>query len=150
MSLNQKLGKCGVFCAQCSSFTGEMTELASKIKVWTVRDYSWLKDSDEDFDFDNFLKGLDWFIDSTCPGCRNVKESWCDVKKCEKIQQGTIDNCLVCEDFASCKFTDYQKNRYSYLFEHRDYIKKEGFEKYLEREEKKAKEGIRIQEIRDY
>ena len=52
MSLNQKLGKCGVYCGQCRSFTGEMTELASKIKDWTVKDYSWLKDADENFDYE--------------------------------------------------------------------------------------------------
>lgn len=72
------------------------------------------------------------------------------MKKCEKIQQNIIDNCLICEEFSNCPNTDYQRNRYSYLFKHIDFIKKEGFEKFLKEEEKKGKEGVQIQEIRDY
>ena len=87
---------------------------------------------------------------STCPGCRESTEGWCEVRKCDKIQQNTIDNCLICDDFANCQHTDYQRNRYSYLFNLIDYIKKEGFDKFLEEEERKTKEGVRIQEIRDY
>ena len=150
MSLNQKLGKCGVYCGQCRAFTAEVADMATKFKEWVVTDYSWLKEVDYSFDYDNFVQGLEWFTNSTCLGCRNSEEIWCEVKKCEKIQQNTIDNCLICQEFANCPSTDYQRNRYSYLFKHIDFISKEGFEKYLEREVKKAKEGVRIQDIRDY
>ncbi|GAG54385.1 unnamed protein product [marine sediment metagenome] len=150
MTLNQKLGRCGVYCGQCRAFSAEMEDLATKFKKWVIQDYSWLKDVEDSFDYDNFIRGLDWFKNSTCPGCRESTESWCDVKKCDKIQQGTIDNCLICDDFANCQHTDYQRNRYSYLFNLIDFIKKEGFDKFLEEEERKAKEGVRIQEIREY
>ena len=70
------------------------------------------------------------------------QESWCEVKKCDKINQNIIDNCLICEEFSNCPNTDYQRNRYSYLFKHIDFIKKKGFEKFLEEEEKKGKEGV--------
>ncbi|NPD90218.1 MAG: DUF3795 domain-containing protein [Asgard group archaeon] len=150
MSFNQKLARCGVYCGQCRGFTEEVTDLAKQFKQWVEQDYSWLKDVEESFDYENFLKGLEWFINSTCPGCRNSSESWCDVKKCEKIQQDIVDNCLVCDEFANCPYTDYQRNRYSYLFDHIKFIEKEGFDKFLEEEEKKAEEGVRIQDIRDY
>ncbi len=150
MSLNYKLGKCGVFCGQCRSFGTEVSDTASQLKKWVLQDYTWLKDVEESFDYENFLKGLDWFMDSTCPGCRESKEGWCDVKKCEKIQNEEVDNCLLCVEFAKCPFTDYQRNRYSYLFKHIEHIDKEGFEKFLEEEERKGEEGIRIQDIRDY
>jgi len=74
----------------------------------------------------------------------------CYFKKCEKIQQDTIDNCLLCDNFKECPYTDYQRNRYSYLFKHIEFIEKEGLDKFLEEEEKKTKEGVRIQDIRDY
>ena len=150
MSLNQKLGHCGVYCGQCRAFTAEVTDIATKFKDWVEQDYSWLKEVEESFDYDNFLKGLDWFTNSTCPGCRNSSESWCEVKKCEKIKQNIIDNCLICDEFAKCPHTDYQRNRYSYLFNHIELIKKEGLDKFLKEEEKKALEGVRIQDIRDY
>ena len=150
MSLNQKLGRCGVYCGQCRAFTGEMADLSTKFKQWVVQDYSWLKDAEDSFDYDNFIQGLEWFTNSMCPGCRNSTEGWCEVKKCEKIKQDTTDNCLICDEFANCPYTEYQRNRYSYLFDHIKFIKKEGMGKFLEEEERKAKEGVRIQEIRDY
>lgn len=150
MSLYQKLARCGIYCGQCRAYTKEVTNIAQKLKQWVEKDFGWLKGVEESFDYDNFLKGLEWFADSTCPGCKNSSESWCDVKKCEKIQQNTIDNCLVCNEFSECIHTDYQRKRYSYLFKHIEFIKKEGLGKFLEEEEKNAEEGVRIQDIRDY
>ena len=150
MSLHQKLARCGIYCGQCRAYTEEVTDIAHQFKQWVEQDYSWLKEVEESFDYDNFMKGLDWFINSTCPGCRNSTESWCDVKKCEKIQQDKIDNCLICDDFKDCTHTEYQRNRYSYLFKHIEFVKKEGFDKFLEEEELKGKEGVRIQDIRNY
>ncbi len=150
MSLNHKLARCGVYCGQCRAFTAEITDLATKFKEWVVKDYSWLKEVDDSFDYDNFIKGLDWFMNSSCSGCRDSTEKWCEVKKCEKIKENTIDNCLICEDFAKCEHTDYQRKRYSYLFDYIEFVKKEGFDKFLEEEERKAEEGVRIQDIRDY
>jgi hypothetical protein len=72
------------------------------------------------------------------------------VKKCDKIEKNLVDNCLVCDEFTKCPHTEYQRNRYSYLLTHLGFIRKNGLEKYLEEEEKKAEDGIRIQEIRDY
>ena len=150
MDANQKLGKCGVYCGQCRAFNAEVSDLAKIMEKWVKQDYSWVKEVEQSFDYDNFLKGLEWFKESTCSGCRQAQESWCDVKKCDKIKKETIDNCLLCNDFMQCPHTEYQRNRYSYLLEHIDTIKEQGLEKYLEGEEKKAEEGIRIQDIRDY
>ena len=150
MSINRKLGRCGIFCGQCRSYTSTLADMASKFKEYVLQDFQWLKETEDTFDYDNFLIGLEWFTSSTCPGCRDSKEIWCDVKKCEKIVNNIIDNCLLCDEFSECPLTDYQRNRYSYLHEHIEFIQKEGFEKYLVREENKAKDGVCIQEIRDY
>ncbi len=150
MSLNHKLARCGIYCGQCRSYTEEVVDIARKFKDWVETDYSWLKEAEESFNYDNFLKGLDWFVNSTCLGCRNATENWCEVKKCEKIQKDIVDNCLACDEFTTCRYTDYQRNRYSYLFKHVEFIKKNGMDEFLQEEEKKAKEGIRIQDIRDY
>jgi hypothetical protein len=119
------------------------------LKDVLVKDYSWLKEEQE-FDYDSFLKGLEWFEDSDCPGCRQQERSWCDVKTCIKIKENTVDNCLLCEEFSRCSHTEYQRNRYSYLLEHIEFIKEHGIEEYLREQEKKAEEGVRIQDIRDY
>lgn len=115
-----------------------------------VQGFTWLKENEDSFDYDNFLKGLDWFMDSTCPGCRGSEETWCVLKKCSKILDDVVYNCLLCEEFSECTFTEYQRNRYSHLFEHIEYITREGFEAFLQREAGKAENSVLIQEIRDY
>jgi hypothetical protein len=135
--------------ANATSFTSEVSDLATMLKDVLVKDYSWLKEEQE-FDYDSFLKGLEWFEESDCPGCRQHEESWCDVKTCIKIKENTVDNCLLCEEFSRCSHTEYQRNRYSYLLEHIEFIKEHGIEEYLREQEKKAEEGVRIQDIRDY
>ena len=75
---------------------------------------------------------------------------WCDVKKCPKIQQDEIDNCLVCDEFDECEYTDYVRNRYSYLFDQRKFIQKKGLDAFLEEQEKISKKGVRLPDIRDY
>lgn len=150
MPLDERLARCGIYCGQCRAYTEEVADIAKQFKEWVEKDYSWLKEIDEGFSYENFIKGLEWFENSTCPGCRNSTEIWCDVKKCDKIKRNEIDNCLICDEFSRCSNTDYQRKRYSYLFKHIEIIKKEGFESFLDEEEKKAREGIRIQEIRDY
>jgi hypothetical protein len=150
MSLKEILGKCGVYCGQCSSYLGEVSDLASQLLNCVSEDYSWLKDN-KAFDFDNFVKGLDYFVHHTdCLGCRNKKEIWCDVMKCPKIQNDKLDNCLICDEFSDCNLNEYQKKRYSYLYNHIKIIKDKGLDKFLEQEQQKSNDGLRLSDIRDY
>ncbi|MBD3172927.1 DUF3795 domain-containing protein [Candidatus Bathyarchaeota archaeon] len=105
MEYNNKLGRCGIYCGQCRAFSSEIAELATQLKKYVVRDFTWLKENEDSFDYDNFLKGLGWFMDSICPGCRGSEETWCDVKKCSKILDDLVYNCLLCEEFSECTFT---------------------------------------------
>ena len=150
MSLNEKLGRCGVYCGQCRSFHSEVPELAANLKVWINQDFSYLKEAEVDFDYDNFLQALEYFSKLERCGCRKQETVWCDVKKCSKIKQNEIDNCLLCEEFADCEHTNYVRNRYSYLFDHIKLIQDIGFEKFLEEQEQKSKNGVRLADIRDY
>lgn len=145
----EKLARCGIFCGQCSAFHGKVADLAKQLYHEIETDYSWAKESSE-FNYNELLKGLAWMKEQRCPGCRQVSESWCDVKNCSKIQNNEIDNCLICEDFLSCSKTEYQRNRYSYLIKDYNSLKKISIKEYLKLQDEKEKKGIRIQDIRDY
>ena len=143
------LGRCGVYCGQCDAFHGVVAELATKLKEKVEEDFSWAQESTE-FNYQETLKGLSWFMKQTCPGCRQIEETWCDVYKCKKIRENQMDNCLLCAEFPSCNFTSYQRKRYSYLLRDFEQIKEIGMEEYLKLQQKRAEDGIRLQDIRDY
>ncbi|TFG15068.1 DUF3795 domain-containing protein [Candidatus Thorarchaeota archaeon] len=150
MSLKENLCRCGIYCGQCWAYRAVIPRTASTLKEMIVKDLSYLRDTDLDFDFDEFVQNLDYFAKmEPCKG-RNEETTWCDVKKCSRIKNDEVDNCLLCELFAECERTEYVRGRYSYLFDHVKIIQEEGLGAYLEGEEKKARDGVRLPDIRDY
>ena len=150
MSLQEKLGRCGVYCGQCRAYHREVPEAASTLRKWILEDYSYMKEEKESFDYENFIKALDYFATLERCGCRGQNVVWCDVKKCPKIKQDEIDNCLICDEFDECEYTDYVRNRYSYLFDHVKIIQEKGLETFLEEQEQRSQDGVRLSAIRDY
>ena len=150
MSLQEKLGRCGVYCGQCRANHREVPEAASTLRKWILEDLSYLKEEKEAFDYENFIKTLDYFASLERCDCRGQTDVWCDVKKCPKIKQDEIDNCLICDEFDECEYTSYVRNRYSYLFDNRDIIQEKGLDAFLQEQEQKAKDGVRLSDIRDY
>ncbi|MBD3192988.1 MAG: DUF3795 domain-containing protein [Candidatus Heimdallarchaeota archaeon] len=145
--------KCGIYCGQCTGLEGKTKTSAKKLKELIEQDFNWIEADKVDvgFDLTNFKTGLDWFINhSQCPGCNKIKEHWCDVQKCPKIKDNTVENCLLCEEFLTCPRTEYQRKRYPFVIDHYYRIKEIGFEKHLKEEQRKAEEGLRIQDIREY
>jgi hypothetical protein len=152
--MDKKLARCGVYCGQCRSFHGDTANLAKQLQNLINTDLSWIEDAwpkaQNPLNYTEFMRGLAWMTEQQCPGCRNVDESWCDVKKCDKIQKDSIDNCLVCEEMPECKFTEYQRSRYSYLLRDWESVQETGIDSYCKEQEKREEQGIRIQDIRDW
>ncbi len=148
LSLKEKLGRCGVYCGQCRAYHREIPEAASKLRKWVLEDFSYMRE--ENLDFENLIKALEHFASLEVCGCRRQKIVWCDVKKCSKIHKDEIDNCLICEEFDACEHTSYVRNRYSYLFDHIKIIQEKGLDAFLEEQEQKSKDGVRLSDIRDY
>ena len=93
------------------------------------------------FDFEQFVKGLEWFIDNAkCPGCREGGEpSWCEAKKC--CSEKGIRVCFECDEFPCTKINDVADpdtmDRYKRF-------KQIGFEVWVEEQAQKAKDGYEI------
>ena len=109
--------------------------------------YTWLEDT-LDFKLEDLRKGLDWLSKEDCPTCKNIVEPWCEVLKCEKVID--MRSCLLCEDLPSCPRTSYQRDRYPFVLEYHQKVKKIGLKKHYEDERKKAQEGITLNDIRKW
>jgi len=140
-------GVCGVFCEMCPSGTGKITQLATKLLNLIEGSYTWAEVK-VDFRFKDLRKGLEWLTKDTCPTWQNIEDPWCEVLKCEKAQM--LRSCLMCEDFLKCPSTEYQRDRYPFVIESYERVKKDGLEKHLEEERKKAQKGITLIDIRKW
>jgi hypothetical protein len=138
---NQRYGKCGVYCGQCPNGNGRVKMMAGELKrlVDTTR-YDWVKDVVKSFSFNEFRKGLEWFSDSQCPMCLNGGGAPCENRKC--APKKGLQNCLLCEDYLTCKNTEYQRDAYPFVVENYSRVKQVGFEKHLEEEDEKARAGV--------
>jgi hypothetical protein len=108
--------------------------------VDTVR-YDWVSSFVKSFDYEEFRKGLEWFADSQCPMCLNGGgPPSCPNRKCASEKK--LESCLLCNDYAVCKNTEYHRDYYPFVVENHNRVKQVGFQKYLEEEEERAKAGV--------
>jgi len=131
---------CGDYCGGCGQYNGLIVETAKQMKEFANL-YGFEFRSKESFDFKQFVKGLDWFIENAkCHSCKQGGgPPWCEVKKC-CVEKG-LRICFECKDFLCPKFKDYEDpdtmNRYKRF-------KEIGFEKWVNEQEQKANEGYEI------
>ncbi len=138
---NDQYGICGVYCGQCPNGNGRVKMMAQELKrlVDTTR-YNWLNDVVKSFSFNEFRKGLEWFSNAQCPMCLKGGGAPCENKKC--TEKKNLQSCLLCDDYLTCKNTEYQRDFYPFVAENYARVKKVGFKKYLEEEEERAKAGV--------
>jgi len=139
---NNQYGVCGIYCGQCPNGNGRVKMMAGELKrlVDTVR-YDWLSSFVKSFDHKEFRKGLEWFADSQCPMCLNGGgPPSCPNRKCASEKK--LESCLLCNNYALCKNTEYHRDYYPFVVENHNRVKQVGFQKYLEEEEERAKAGV--------
>lgn len=134
-------GVCGVYCGQCPNGNGRVQFFAQELKrlVDTVR-YDWMEDNVKSFRFGDFRKGLEWFASSKCPMCLNGGGAPCKNRKCAEEME--IKNCLLCDEYLTCRNTEYQRETYPFVIDSCKRVKEIGLEKHLEEEAEKTKAGI--------
>lgn len=136
-------GVCGVYCGQCPNGNGRVQFFAQELKrlVDTTR-YDWLEDGVKSFRFSNFRKGLEWFSRNKCPTCLNISvdSAFCMNKKCASDRK--LASCLLCNEYLTCKDTEYQRETYPCVIENYQRVDEVGLDRHLEEEEEKAKAGV--------
>jgi hypothetical protein len=135
-------GVCGVYCGQCPNGNGRVRVIAGELKrlVDTVR-YDWMEHAIKSFKFKDFRKGLEWFASAQCPTClKGGGPPVCETRKCASSKE--LDSCLLCDDYLTCKHTQYHREWYPVVIDNYNRVKQVGFEKHLEEEEERARAGI--------
>lgn len=98
----------------------------------------WIHKLTQDFNFDNLMKGLNWFAKSSCPNClKGGGMPRCQVRIC--CLRNKLENCYFCEEFSGCDKLSYQKETYR-IGENYERIKQVGYANWLREQEKKTKE----------
>jgi hypothetical protein len=113
-------------------------ELKKFIRAYRYGD--WIQHITQDFEFGNFMKGLDWFANSCCNGCfEGGGMPNCEVRTC-CLEKG-LRNCYFCQDFEKCEKLSYQKTTYkisdSYIR-----INQIGYENWLKEQNEKVRKGF--------
>jgi len=134
-------GICGVYCGQCPSGNGRVKMMAGELKrlVDTAR-YDWVNSFVKSFKFEEFRKGLEWFANAQCPTCLNGGGAPCENRKCASEKK--LESCLLCNDYLTCKNTEYQREWYPFVAGNYNRVKEVGFQKYLEEEDERTKAGV--------
>jgi len=127
---SELIAYCGIYCRLCDYFTGRIRDSAKDL-LGIVKKHSELKlfaDTAKAFDFENFVKGLEWVSKEFSPcvgGCRGGG-GWrdCPIRKC-CIERG-VRFCYECNDFPCENLKKFPK-RVDELNE----IKKMGLESWI-------------------
>ncbi|MDH5447573.1 MAG: DUF3795 domain-containing protein [Candidatus Bathyarchaeota archaeon] len=94
---------CGIYCRLCDYYTGRIRDSVENL-LEIFKSHAELKlfsDTAKAFDFENFVKGLEWLSNEISPcvgGCRGGG-GWedCPLRKC-CIERG-VKLCYECNDF---------------------------------------------------
>jgi len=141
LSAGLVIGYCGVCCNHCG-MQARIPEMAVELKRF-IEAYGygeWIQTITRDFDFNNLMKGLNWFANSSCPSClKGGGMPRCEVKVC--CLQKKLKNCYFCEEFSRCAKLSYQKETYR-VEKHYGRIRQIGYESWLGEQEEKIKENF--------
>jgi hypothetical protein len=117
-------------------------EMAKELKRF-VEAYGygeWIHNVTRDFDFEQLMKGLNWFTNSSCAGC--LKEGGmphCEVRSCCLAKK--LKNCYFCPGFSQCGKLKYQKEMYD-VERHFERIEQIGYEDWLKEQGKKIDQNF--------
>jgi hypothetical protein len=135
------IGYCGVCCSHCGMLI-RIPKMAEELKRF-VEAYGygeWIGHITQEFDFENFMKGLKWFAGGGCSGClQGGGMPKCEVRNC--CTRKGLENCYFCEDFLKCGKLSYQRETYR-IDENYERIRQIGYEKWLKEQEAKAEKNF--------
>ena len=133
-------GVCGVYCGQCASGNGRLKFFALELRRLTDVYVRWMEHEDVGFNHSEFRKGLEVISGYQCPGCLGGGGMPCQNRECAKGKG--LRGCLECVEFPTCEKTEYQRERYPFVLESYEKVQREGFEAWIEEQDRKAKAGF--------
>jgi len=138
---NVLISYCGVCCDHCG-MQKHIPKMAEELKRF-VNAYGygeWIEHITQDFNFQNFMRGLEWFANSVCGGCiQGGGMPNCEIRNC--CREKGLKNCYFCKGFLKCEKLAYQKEAYK-INENYERIRQVGYENWLGEQEEKSKLGF--------
>jgi len=129
---SELIAYCGIYCRLCDYFTGKIRNSARNL-LSVVSTHSELKrfaDTAKAFDFENFVKGLNWLSEESSPCVGGCRGGWgwgdCPLRKC-CVEKG-VRFCYECVDFPCETLKRFPKR-----VEHLSQLKQEGLESWIKR-----------------
>ena len=138
MNKSLLISYCGVCCSHCGMQV-RIPKMAEELKrfVKAYRYGEWIGHVTQEFEFENFMKGLDWFANSGCSGClQGGGMPNCEIRNCGK--ENNLKNCYFCKDFLKCGKLSYQRDTYKINGNYAR-IRQVDYEHWLEEQEEKLK-----------
>jgi len=102
------LAYCGLFCADCGGYSGEIAEKAKEL-INTIKKYKFELTAKNMFakeikDYDRFFKKLEFISGLKCPKVcreREIGSTNCEIRKCCIGKEYFA--CFECEEFETCE-----------------------------------------------
>jgi len=131
---------CSDYCGGCGQYNELVSETAKQMREFANL-YGFELRSEGAFNFKQFTKGLEWFIDKAkCQGChRGGGPPWCEVRKC--CSEKGLRICFECDDFPCSKIKEYGDPDTMDRFRR---FKEMGFERWVEELIQKVNDGYEI------
>lgn len=100
-NVKNQIGYCGIWCGSCVAGNGVLRNLSGRYEK-LIKDYSVKEWAPEDFNHDEFMKGLDslkniWL----CPGClKGGGQDDCAIRSCAENRKAA--DCVECGEMDTC------------------------------------------------
>jgi hypothetical protein len=132
------VGPCGDYCDGCGQYNGLIRQTALQMRDFADL-YGFERRSKGAFDFNEFVKGLEWFINvDGCPGCRE-RVRRCIVRDC--CSEKGLRICFECNEFPC---SDMENVTDPDTIDRYRRFKEIGFERWIEEQRQKVDNGYEI------
>lgn len=141
IKIEDQIGYCGIPCGYCAIGNGEIAKTAEKLTKF-VEEYGfeqWIEDSTKDFKFSEFKKGLEWFFQCSCLGCKEgggIPD--CEVRNCAK--EKNVEICSFCNEFPCELLSKFQEQMVPGIIEILTQIKEKGIDRWLSEQKSKQQQ----------
>jgi len=136
---------CGAFCGSCTGYRGRIGAMVAKDLREIIAPYAeWVPQYEKiNFNFEDFLKGLDYFADETSGAyckvaCKDGGGAPCKVKPC--AQERGVEICYECEEFP-CEHFSWILERYPERLEDCKRYRELGLDAWLQFHIERSKKG---------
>jgi len=101
-NVKNQIGFCGIWCGSCVVGNGALRELTKRYEE-VIKNYGLEKWAPKDFDFKEFMKGLDSIENMPlCQGClKGDGKPNCEIRNCASNKN--ITDCSECDQPTACK-----------------------------------------------